>query len=185
MGKQDNGRYRIWFILFFSLLLLLIIGASVSLRSLSDMVIDMGRSGFAKEAAWRSGAGVLASAAIVICLKGIVKRKQGLKGMIGRIFGIAACLLAKDLNADVFVISTAVEKVCLNYNKPDEKKLDTITLEQAEEYIAQGQFPAGSMLPKIEAAADFVRSTGNTGLITDPSHIYDALYADAGTRLVP
>ena len=41
------------------------------------------------------------------------------------------------------------------------------------------------MLPKIEAAADFVRSTGNTGLITDPSHIYDALYADAGTRLVP
>lgn len=98
---------------------------------------------------------------------------------------LAACLLAKDLNADVFVISTAVEKVCLNYNKPDEKKLDSITLEQAEEYIAQGQFPAGSMLPKIEAAADFVRSTGNTGLITDPSHIYDALYADAGTRLVP
>lgn len=94
MGKQDNGRYRIWFILFFSLLLLLIIGASLSLRILSDMVIDMGRSGFAKEAAWRSGAGVLASAAIVICLKGIVKRKQGLKGMIGRIFGIAACLLA-------------------------------------------------------------------------------------------
>ncbi len=97
---------------------------------------------------------------------------------------LAAALLAKDIGADVFVISTAVEKVCLNYNKPDEKKLDTISVKEAEEYMKEGHFAPGSMLPKIKAMTDYVKSTGGIGMITDPEHIYDALYSDAGTKIV-
>lgn len=98
---------------------------------------------------------------------------------------LAAAILAKDLKADLFVISTAVEKVCLNYNKPDEKRLDTVSSQEAKTYMAQGHFAPGSMLPKIQAIVDFVDTTGNIGLITDPAHLYDALYADAGTKVVP
>ena len=74
--------------------------------------------------------------------------------------------------------------MCLNYNKPDEKKLDTIRVEEAEKYIREGHFAPGSMLPKIKAMIDYVSSTGGLGMITDPAHIYDALYADAGTKIV-
>ena len=98
---------------------------------------------------------------------------------------LAAALLAKALKADLFVISTAVEKVCLNYNKPDQKDLDTITVEEAKEYMAQGHFAPGSMLPKIQAIVDYVESSGKTGLVTDPVHLYDALYSHAGTKIVP
>lgn len=98
---------------------------------------------------------------------------------------LAAAILSKDLKADLFVISTAVEKVCLNYNKPDEKRLDTVSSQEAKTYMAQGHFAPGSMLPKIQAIVDFVDTTGNMGLITDPAHLYDALYADAGTKVVP
>ncbi len=97
---------------------------------------------------------------------------------------LAAALMAKQLKADLFVISTAVEKVCLNYGKPDQKTLDTINLEEAEEYMAEGHFAPGSMLPKMQAMVDFVKSTGNMGLITDPAHLYDSLYGDSGTKIV-
>lgn len=97
---------------------------------------------------------------------------------------LAAALLAKQIGADMFVISTAVEKVCLNYNKSNEKKLDTITVKEAREYMAEGHFAPGSMLPKMKAITDFVSSTGGLGMITDPAHLYDALYSDAGTKIV-
>ncbi len=97
---------------------------------------------------------------------------------------LAAALLAKELDADIFVISTAVEKVCLNYNKPDQKTLDSMTLAEAEEYTKQGQFAPGSMLPKIQAISDFVKTTGRIGLITDPSHLYDAVCGNGGTKVV-
>ena len=97
---------------------------------------------------------------------------------------LAAALMAKQLNADLFVISTAVEKVCLNYGKPNQKTLDTITIEEAERYIAEGHFAPGSMLPKVQAIVDFVRSTGNEGLITDPANLYGALYEGKGTKIV-
>ena len=97
---------------------------------------------------------------------------------------LAAALLAKQIGADMFVISTAIEKVCLNYNKSNEKKLDTITVKEAREYMAEGHFAPGSMLPKMKAITDFVSSTGGLGLITDPAHLYDALYSDAGTKIV-
>lgn len=97
---------------------------------------------------------------------------------------LAAALMAKQLNADLFVISTAVEKVCLNYGKPNQKSLDTITTDEAQTYIAEGHFAPGSMLPKVQAIVDFVRSTGNMGLITDPANIYGALYEGKGTKIV-
>ena len=116
----------------------------------------------------------------------VIKNQDGsLKGMEAVIDkDLAAALLAKKLKADIFVISTAVEKVCLNYNKPNQKNLDTITVEEANQYIKEGHFAPGSMLPKIEAIVDFVQNTGNTGLITDPEHLYDSLYKDSGTKIV-
>ncbi len=97
---------------------------------------------------------------------------------------LAAALLAKELHADLFVISTAVEKVFLNWGKPNQKSLDTITVEEAKEYIQEGHFAPGSMLPKVEAIVDFVEVTKNTGLITDPANIHGALYRDKGTKIV-
>ncbi len=96
---------------------------------------------------------------------------------------LAAAMLAKDLHADMFVISTAVPKVCLNFGKSDEKRLDVITAGEAEEYMAQGHFAPGSMLPKIQAITDFVKTTGNIGIVTDPEHLYDAVYGDMGTKV--
>lgn len=97
---------------------------------------------------------------------------------------LASALMAKHLKADIFVISTAVEKVCLNYNKPDQKDLDVITTKEALEYCNQGHFAPGSMLPKIQAMIDFVETSGNTGIITDPDNLYGALYQGKGTKIV-
>lgn len=96
---------------------------------------------------------------------------------------LAASMLAKSLKADMFVISTAVPKVCLNYGKPNEKRLDNITPEEAKEYINEGHFAPGSMLPKIQAACDYVETTGGVGIITDPEHLYDAVYGEEGTKI--
>ena len=98
---------------------------------------------------------------------------------------LAAALMAKELKADLFVISTAVEKVCLNYGKSDQKELDTISLAECQNYVDEGHFAPGSMLPKVQAMMDFVQSTGNVGLITSPEYIYGALYEDKGTKIVP
>ena len=98
---------------------------------------------------------------------------------------LAAALMAKELHADLFVISTAVEKVCLNYGRPDQMRLDTINLDQCARYVQEGHFAPGSMLPKIQAMMDFVKSTGNMGLITSPEHIFGALHGDQGTKIVP
>ena len=107
---------------------------------------------------------------------------QGKEAVIDK--DLAAAILAKDLHADLFVISTAVEKVCLNYGKPDQKELSEVPVSGLDTYIGEGHFAPGSMLPKIQAVRDFVSSTGGTGLITDPAHLYDALYHGAGTKIV-
>lgn len=97
---------------------------------------------------------------------------------------LAAAILAKSLKADAFIISTAVEKVCLDYNKPTQRAIDEMTTEEARKYSDEGQFAPGSMLPKIQAIVDYVESTGNLGMITDPEHIPSALKGEAGTRIV-
>lgn len=107
---------------------------------------------------------------------------KGLEAVIDKDY--AAALMAKALKADIFVISTAVPEVCLNYGKPDQVQLSEMNLEDAQKYIDQGQFAPGSMLPKVRAMMDFVRTTGNIGIITDPEDLYDAVYNGRGTRMV-
>jgi carbamate kinase len=97
----------------------------------------------------------------------------------------ASSLLAQTLRADLFIISTGVEKVALNYNKPDQRILDQMTLAEAAQYTAEGHFAPGSMLPKIEAATEFVRMGGPVAIITDPPNLARALRGETGTRIVP
>jgi len=94
---------------------------------------------------------------------------------------LATSLLARDLSADLLIISTAVEKVCLNFNKPDQKPLDRITLAEARKYLADGHFAPGSMKPKIEAIIEFLEAGGRQALITDPPHLLDAIEGRTGT----
>jgi carbamate kinase len=95
----------------------------------------------------------------------------------------ASALLAKELNADLFIILTAVEKVFLNFGTPDQKALDTITVKEAEEYMTQGHFKPGSMLPKVESIINFVKSTGRDGIITSLDKVHEALEGKTGTRI--
>ncbi|MCK5249570.1 MAG: carbamate kinase, partial [Spirochaetaceae bacterium] len=97
----------------------------------------------------------------------------------------AASLMARSLNADRLIISTAVPRVCIDFGKPSQKELDVISVAEAEALSAEGQFAPGSMLPKIQAVVAFVKATGNEGVITDPSHLTAALEGNAGTRIVP
>ena len=97
----------------------------------------------------------------------------------------AASRIAQDLHADLFLITTAVEKVALNFGKPDQQWLDTVTLAQAKEYLAQGHFQKGSMGPKVQAVIWYLEAGGREALITSPEHIARALRGETGTRFVP
>ncbi len=97
----------------------------------------------------------------------------------------ASSLLARELGAELLLISTAVEKVAINFNKPDQKNLDRITVAEAEQYIAEGHFAAGSMLPKVQAALRFLKAGGPKALITDPPNISRALAGETGTWILP
>jgi len=108
---------------------------------------------------------------------------RGIEGVIDK--DRAASLLARELKAHRFIISTAVDRVYLNYGKPDQIALDTLTVAQAKVHMTRGQFGRGSMLPKIEAMVDFVEATGHEGLITDPEHLEAALKGEGGTRIIP
>ena len=96
----------------------------------------------------------------------------------------ASELLAEHLNADMLIILTAVEKVAVNFNKPNQKWLDTLTPEEARTYIGEGQFAPGSMLPKVEAAVKFAESKpGRTALITLLEKARDGIDGKTGTRI--
>ncbi|MBK8032606.1 MAG: carbamate kinase [Chloroflexi bacterium] len=97
----------------------------------------------------------------------------------------ASSLLAQTLRADLFIISTGVEKVALNYNKANMQVLDQMTLTEAKRYMDEGHFAPGSMLPKIEAAVEFVRMGGPQAIITDPPNLARALRGETGTRIIP
>lgn len=97
----------------------------------------------------------------------------------------ASSLLAAELHADVFLISTAVEKVAINFNKPDQKWLDTMTLSEAKKYLAEGHFLSGSMGPKIEAIIAFLEANPKgKGLVTKPETIKEALAGKTGTWIL-
>ena len=110
----------------------------------------------------------------------------------GNLEGVAAVIdkdlaserLAEDLDVDALVILTAVEKVSINFKKPDQKDLDTLSVAEAKRYIAEGHFAPGSMLPKIEAAVKFVESKpGRRAIITSLDKAALALEGKAGTTI--
>lgn len=97
----------------------------------------------------------------------------------------AAELLAEQVGVDDLLILTEVEKVSINFNQPDQKDLDTMTVAEAEQYIDQGHFAPGSMLPKVQAAVKFVKSgEGRVAIITSLFKAVDALEGKTGTRIV-
>ena len=126
---------------------------------------------------------------IVICCGGggipVVLKEDHLKGasaVIDKDF--ASCLLAKELAADMLIILTAVEKVAIHFGKEDEKWLSDLTVEEAQKYIEDGEFAAGSMLPKVQAAVDFASSApGRTAMITLLEKARDGIHGKTGTTI--
>ena len=96
---------------------------------------------------------------------------------------LTSSLLARQLGAEVLVITTGVEKVYLDYGTPGQKALDAITLAEAKRYVAQGHFKPGSMLPKVEAIIAFLEGGGRQAIITDSEHVAAALEGRGGTRI--
>jgi len=104
---------------------------------------------------------------------------RGIEAVIDKDF--ASALLAAELDADLYIVLTGVQKVALDYGKPTQRFVDRMSITEAEEHMADGQFPAGSMGPKIEAAVQFVRRSGRQVLITDVEHLREALEGQDGT----
>jgi carbamate kinase len=107
----------------------------------------------------------------------------GIEAVIDKDF--ASGLLANNINADVLLISTAVEKVAINFNTPEVIWLDSMTVAEAKQYIEEGQFAPGSMLPKVQACIKFLEEGGKKALITDPPNILRALNNETGTWILP
>ncbi len=93
----------------------------------------------------------------------------------------ASALLANEVNADLLLISTAVEQCAINFNKPEQQWIDRMTVAEAKQHMADGHFAPGSMLPKVEACIDFLEKGGKQALITDPPNIARALAGETGT----
>ena len=107
---------------------------------------------------------------------------EGIAAVIDKDFGNS--LLAQELNADVLVISTAVEKVAINYGTSEQKWLDHMTLAEAKQYMAEGiHFKKGSMAPKIQAIINFLEAGGKEAIITNPENILRAIHGETGTRI--
>ena len=126
---------------------------------------------------------------IVICAGGggipvIENENQDLEGIAAVIDkDYASALLAAKVKSDIFVISTAVEKVCLNYGTPNQQELNSVTLDEIKKYMEEGHFKPGSMLPKIKAAISFLENGGEQVIITNPPNIKAAVDGKTGTRI--
>ena len=110
---------------------------------------------------------------------------RGLTAVIDK--DLASGLLATHINADLFLISTSVERVALNFGKPDQQFVDRMTIGEARRYLEEGHFAPGSMRPKIEACVRFLETNANPRArcaITTPENLERAAYSEAGTRIV-
>jgi len=96
-----------------------------------------------------------------------------------------ACLIALEIQASHFFLLTGVPHVCLNFGTPGQESLYNLTPDEADRYLKNGEFPAGSMGPKIEAAVTFARSTGGSAVITNADNISAALDGREGTHIRP
>ncbi|WP_033287798.1 carbamate kinase [Amycolatopsis jejuensis] len=112
-------------------------------------------------------------------------RYRGIEAVIDKDF--ASAVLADDLDADLLAITTGVPQVSVNFGRPDERSLGEVDVAAVRRYLADGQFPPGSMGPKMEAAVQFLSATGVSAprevLITSPDRLEDALRGETGTRV--
>jgi carbamate kinase len=132
---------------------------------------------------------LLASGYHVVAVGGggipVVLTDKGLEGVDAVIDkDLASSMLAGQLGAELLIISTAVEQVVLNFGTPDAKGISKMTVAEAEQYIEDGHFAPGSMLPKIQSALRFLRGGGKEVIITSPEYIKDAVLSGKGTHIV-
>jgi carbamate kinase len=106
----------------------------------------------------------------------------GVEAVIDKDFG--ASILASAIGADLFLITTAVEKVALNYNRPDQQWLNRVTLDEAKTFLASRHFARGSMEPKVLAIIQYLENGGKEAIITDPANIERAIAGETGTRFI-
>ena len=98
---------------------------------------------------------------------------------------LTSALMARDLGIDTMMILTGVDRVALDFGGPDERPLETVGLAEARRYLAEGQFPAGSMGPKIDAAIDFLERGGRRVVIGGLGQALEALTGESGTQILP
>ncbi|MGM0432122.1 MAG: carbamate kinase, partial [Spirochaetota bacterium] len=106
---------------------------------------------------------------------------SGMEAVIDK--DLAASLMARELEADLFVISTAVDQVCLHFGTEQQQALGTVSCKEVLTYIQEGHFAPGSMLPKMQAVTEFIQYTGNEGIVTSPANLYDAVTYRKGTHI--
>jgi len=107
---------------------------------------------------------------------------EGVEAVIDKDY--AASLLAREVKADLFIILTAIERVFIDFGKPSQREAPVLTVEEARKHLADGQFPPGSMGPKIRAAIEYIEAGGREVLITKDSHLKAAMINRSGTRIV-
>ena len=115
---------------------------------------------------------------IIINGRGLFK---GVEAVIDKDY--VASLIAREVRVDLFIILTGVERVFLDFGTPQQRPIENMTIGQAQEYLEQGQFPRGSMGPKIEAAIEYIKAGGKEVLITSASYLKAALLNRSGTRI--
>ena len=125
---------------------------------------------------------------IVICCGGggipVIRKNRKFRGVEAVIDkDLASSVLAREIKADIFVIASDVEGAAINWGKADQKMLRKVPLAEMEKYVQQGQFPAGSMGPKVEAVMQFTEATGNRGVICQLKDIEKAITGEAGTEI--
>jgi carbamate kinase len=126
---------------------------------------------------------------IVICCGGggipVIRKERKFRGVEAVIDkDLASSLLAREIKADIFVIASDVKGAAINWGQPSQKMLRKTALAEMEKYVKEGQFPAGSMGPKVEAVMQFTKATGNRGVICQLADIEKAIAGEAGTEFI-
>ena len=126
---------------------------------------------------------------IVICCGGggipVVRKNRKFRGVEAVIDkDLASSILAQEINADIFVIASDVKGAGINWGKSDQKMLRKVPLAEMDKYVKEGQFPAGSMGPKVDAVMQFTQATGNRGVICQLKDIEKAIAGEAGTEII-
>ncbi len=125
---------------------------------------------------------------IVICCGGggipVIHKERKFRGVEAVIDkDLASSVLAREINADIFIVASDVKGAAVHWGKPEQRILQKVTLSEIDEYAKEGHFPAGSMGPKVEAVARFSQNTGNRGIICHLEDIEKAVRGDAGTEI--